>query len=263
MWRKAKGNLVVFGTLAAALAGFAACSDDTTPPPVDDKGAIRLQIVHEVNGAPLDLNEPKYKNAAGDTFSVQLLEYYISNIQLVGDVVVDFPGVYYINAAEPTTREIVLAGIPEGHYMTVGFTFGLDAAHNQNGALPSTEANRAMEWPDIWGGGYHYMRLEGRYLVNGRSEGYLTHTGRYADVSRPAEHHFFPIICTMHKNVLAGQTLDVELAMEILEWYETPNTIPLSEHGSIMDNFAAQVRIQENGAEGVLFEARTPNGRAR
>lgn len=252
--------LVPSVALAIALGGILACSDDSsTPPPVDEKGSIRLRISHEVNGEPLTLESLIYQNAANDTFSVQRLEYYISDIQVVGDETFDFPGAYYVSATDPSTREILLTGIPEGHYMTIGFTFGLTPQLNQNGALPSTENNRAMEWPDTWGGGYHYMRIEGRYLDDGRERGYVTHSGRFADATRPAEHHFFPLICAVHRNLLADETLEVDLVMEVLEWYESPNTIPLAEHGlGIMDDFDAQVRLQQNGAEGLLFEARTP-----
>ncbi|MCA9729915.1 MAG: hypothetical protein KC729_19685, partial [Candidatus Eisenbacteria bacterium] len=91
---------------------------------------------------------------------------------------------------------------------------------------------------------------------------FLTHTGRYADATRPAENHYFQVGMTVHKNVVADETVHIAVVMNLAEWYETPNTIHLIDHSvqpndpnyTIMTIYDRQVELEENGMTGVLFE---------
>jgi len=236
--------------------GFACSSDDnTTNPPDVPTGDLRIHFVHVVDGDTLKLDEMKYVNAAGDTFMVQELRYYLSDFGLEGpDGNYNAGNAHLIDIRRPESHELLLTGIPEGHYPNLVFTFGLDEDKNHTNALPNTEENRAMEWPIAWGGGYHYMQLEGRFRHENQTLAFLTHTGRYADATRPAEHHFFDVELLVHANIVADQTLPVDVVMNIAEWYKTPNTISLTEHNDIMDDYEKQVAIEQNGKEGALFQ---------
>jgi hypothetical protein len=245
----------LFTVAPLAILGFACSDDNTTQPPDVPTGNVRLHFVHVVGADTLDLNEMKYQTAAGDTFMVQELRYYVSNVGLEGpDGEFNADNAHLVDIRRPETHDLLLTGIPEEHYHALVFNFGLDAEKNQNNALANTEENREMEWPDTWGGGYHYMKLEGRFRNQGNTLGFATHAGRFADVTRPAEHHFFPVGMLVHKNILADKTIRIDVVMDIAEWYKTPNLISLTEHDAIMDNFDKQVALEQNGREGTLFQ---------
>lgn len=241
---------------ALVFLGFACSSDDnTTDPPDAETGDLRLHFVHVVDGDTLELDEMKYVNAAGDTFMVQELRYYLSDFGLEGpDGNYDAGNVHLIDIRRPETLDLLLTGIPEGHYPNLVFTFGLDEDKNRTNALPNTEENRAMEWPVAWGGGYHYMQLEGRFRHDNQTLAFLTHAGRFADATRPAEHHFFDVELLAHADIVADQTLPIDVVINIAEWYETPNVISLTEHDAMMDDFEKQIALEQNGKEGTLFQ---------
>jgi hypothetical protein len=108
-----------------------------------------------------------------------------------------------------------------------------------------------MEWNPNWGGGYHYMKLEGKFL-NGKSieTAYLTHTGRYDVESegRADETHFFTVLGTLNRAVAEGQTFEITIRMDLLEWYNDPNVIDMADHNRIMQDFDKQVQLEQNGA---------------
>ena len=69
--------------------------------------------------------------------------------------------------------------IPAGDYNRISFTFGLNETVNVDGGLPNTQENVNMEWPIPGDQGYHYMKFEGRYQVNGMGDqkNFNLHTG--------------------------------------------------------------------------------------
>lgn len=246
-------SFFAFGALA--IIGVA-CSDDdnTTQPPDVPTGDVLLHFVHVVDGETLALNEMKYVNAAGDTFEVQTLRYYLSDFGLDGaDEDYNAGNVHLIDIKRPETHELSLTGIPAGQYSSLVFTFGLDADKNRSNFLPNTEENREMEWPVTWGGGYHYMQLEGRFRNQSPIQAFLTHAGRFADDARPAEHHFFDVSLSDNVSIVADETTHIEVVVNIAEWYRTPNTISLTEHDAMMDDFDKQVALEQNGKQGALF----------
>ncbi|MEZ4653701.1 MAG: MbnP family protein [Candidatus Eisenbacteria bacterium] len=209
-----------FILLTAVLITIAgACSDDkSTDPPAPPTGNVMLHFVHVVDGDTLELNQMKYRNAAGDTFMVQNLEYFVSKIGMEGPDGSYVPAnAHYVRADDPSTFDFLLTGVPEAHYHSLVLTFGLDESMNStsNETVNQIDGASSMIWPQAWGGGYHYMRLEGRFKDQGTVKGFLTHTGRYADATRPAENHYFQVGMTVHKNVVADETVHIAVVMNL------------------------------------------------
>ncbi|RZK45475.1 MAG: hypothetical protein EOO94_04315, partial [Pedobacter sp.] len=91
---------------------------------------MTLEFDHVVGSNDLRLNTGSYTNAAGETYSVRALRYFISNIVLVNtngtEYVVPQDSSYFIidesmAAAKPTLK------IPEGEYAQLRFTVGIDS----------------------------------------------------------------------------------------------------------------------------------------
>jgi len=103
-----------------------------------------------------------------------------------------------------------------------------------------------MGWPPVWGGGYHYMQLEGWFLDGGIPTAFFTHTGRLTD-GTGEHHHDFPVEIVAHFSSHPGHVQSVEVVMDVSRWYDDP-VIDLRDHMAIMDNTAEQDRVQANGA---------------
>lgn len=239
-------QLTVFLGLALVLP-LLACSNSTEPLPT---GSVMLEFSHRVGDHPLVMNSMTNVNAAGNVYSVETLMYYVSDVTFSGpDGSHTEAVVHYVDAEDEDTHTLMIPGIPERHYETISFTYGLSPERNQTGALGTDQVNLNMAWPENWGGGYHYMKLEGHFEVEGSNpSNYLSHTGRYKDPEGVEHPHDFRVSVTPHFNVVRDVTAHVELKFDVNQWYENPNVINLESHATgIMANTAAQDLMEANG----------------
>ena len=67
--------------------------------------------------------------------------------------------------------------IEEGDYTGISFVFGFRDEDNITGAYTDLNA-LSWSWPEMLGGGYHFMKLEGRFIdTNSNTATYATHMG--------------------------------------------------------------------------------------
>lgn len=218
-------------------------------------GNLRFTIKHVVSeplsgSRPLAFDGEQYQTAFGNTYTVSRLRYYISRSGVqVGGSTVDFGITHLVDTDDPTTLGFFALNVPADHYDDIVFTIGLPADENGTGMLTGPEHDD-MAWPANLGGGYYYMKLEGSVFDSGgQPQPFLTGTGR-VDPGGSPQHHFVAVILTPHFNVIPGRTVDVELVMDVNEWYRTPNTIDLETHvGGIDADDAMQALLQQNGAD--------------
>ncbi|HMB67842.1 MAG TPA: MbnP family protein [bacterium] len=251
--------------IALALAGCdAGDSTGLEPEPDGDNGSgelpatgnLRFTIKHVVSdGAgsttPLAANgTTQYQTAYGNTFSVSRLRYYIARSGLqVESTKVDFEITHLVDTDDPSTLRFYALDVPADHYHDIVFTIGLPESENITGALTGTEHD-AMAWPAGLGGGYYYMKLEGTVWdgVN-QPHAFLTGTGR-VDTGGNPQPHAVGVLLSPHFNVIPGKTVDVELIMDVSEWYRGPNVIDLETHvGGIDSDDAMQAQMAANGAD--------------
>ena len=250
--------------LVCGLIALAGCGDDYgMTPPVS--GQVILRFDHEVDGEALQTYDLRYTNAAGNRYSVSKLEYYISDVRLRRSNGSEFAvdAVHYRNIDIPSTRDFSLGDVPDGTYTTLVFTFGLNATRNVNGGLPEN-LWYDMAWPELWGGGFHYMQMEGHYVdsTGTNNVGYATHTGRRKLSSDPAPyHHYFTVTLPLGPLVVQKDNWEVTLMMNINEWYRGPHAYDLSAFDSnIMIDLNAQTLLMENGADVFRYVIARPWG---
>ena len=158
----------------------------------NDKAEIDLNIGYEVNGKPLATDTLCYANEAGNQFLVTEIQWFMSDIQLLhqdGDwhsltqrnamdsLSASTEHIFYINTDIPESQTLRGKKIPVGHYTALRFTFGLDETDNQTG-LFNNPPESEMFWPDVLGGGYHYMKLNGKFVGSeGRIKPMAIHLG--------------------------------------------------------------------------------------
>lgn len=238
-----KKTLFLFGFLSVFLAS---CTK-----PVG-YGNLCVNIDYSVNDKPLITDSLCYTNEAGNTFMITEIQWFLSQIELQDDQgawIPLEPRIFYIDTNIPESHTLRAASIPVGKYKTLRFVFGLDEEDNQTGLFSNPpEAN--MFWPEPLGGGYHYMKLNGKYLDG---DGQLVPLNVHLGIGQNEDHSQFyqnyftvemPIDFTLTEN--AENQLD--LTMIVDNWFRNPNLYDFNEWGSaIMQNQAAQQVLKENG----------------
>ena len=213
-------------------------------------GNVAIQVGYSVNGGPLATDSLCYVNEAGNKFLIAEMQWFVSKMafQTKQGEWVDAHGIFYIDTDIPESQTLEIKSLPVGSYQKLRFTFGLDENDNQTGLFcDPPEAN--MFWPEALGGGYHYMKLNGKYLDEneqlaplnihlgiGQNEDYTTFYQNYFTVTLPIDF----VVAENAENQLF-------LTMIVDNWFRNPNLYDFNDWGSaIMQNQAAQQALKEN-----------------
>ena len=225
------------------------------PPGAEVKFKFRHSF-ESTNISNLDLDKVNFTNAHGELMSFTKLQYLLSDFRLYkmdGDSVfikcyhlVDITQSDYVNFKIP-------ALITFGSYSGIGFNLGFTSANNNSGAYADLNA-ASWSWPEMLGGGYHQLKLEGRFVSTiGDTIGYTYHSGsRIREISGTDTNFYsnelfikLPIVeFNLEKNIT------IELNMDISKWFSTPNLWDLNVlNNALMSNYNAQIMMRENGAD--------------
>ncbi|WGH74400.1 hypothetical protein P8625_09785 [Tenacibaculum tangerinum] len=140
--------------------------------------------------------------------------------------------------------------MPEGFYK-LSFTFGFNDDDNKSGIYP--DLNTA-DWnvPDIIGGGYHFMQLDGNFKdSNGKEQPYAFHVIRAYDTAKNVTEDTSINIETSPFQLKNDAT--IEIKMNVAGWFKNPNNWDLREKSvNLMVDFEAQKTMFENGKSGVF-----------
>jgi len=271
---------LLFAVLIIVSSFVSGCSDDETSPTGPTTGSVTINFNHNVNGVALQTGVFDYTNAALNNYSIDVLQYYASNITLhrSGGTTFGINDVHFRCNEDVSTRGYTMSAVPNGTYTAVSFVFGLNGQTNVTGSLPvgtptdcvsGGGASKDMGWPACWGGGYHYMILEGKYKESGTGTeyGYRTHTGRRMLIEGGAlncdtaglggpdlvnHHHFFEVVLTFATPItVGGNSWEADVNMNLNGWYEDPvvnlETLFPQGTGGIMTNLGVQQLLKENG----------------
>ena len=227
-------------------------TDDGTCIYEDVPAELVLAFEQEVDGEPVEQHQISYTSAAGNEYSITRLHYYLSNISLYrqnGDSVF-LDVAQYIDIDQPATLELDTT-LPEGTYTGVGFWFGVPDEKNVAGELPATSNNLNMLWPEPMGGGYHFMKLEGRFLTSQGDTGlYATHMGGLVKDDVDYASHFFDRITFDNPlTVEDGAHYIIPIVMDVNSWYETPHLWDFNDFSGVMGNPMAQEMLRKNGVD--------------
>jgi hypothetical protein len=228
--------------LVIAGLSITSCKNDKYNSEPSGYGDFKININYNIDGKPLAFDTIMYTNDAGNNYSVTRLQYYISGLKFYkdGELKYSTNDIFYIDAKVNSTNTISIKNIPSYAYDYVTFYIGIDNASNIHGNIPSTAENVAMEWPDMMGGGYHFIKLEGHYKENNQNIGFAMHLGN-KDM-QPT--------CAVYKTVYAAanRTSGFNLNMNINEWFRNPYTYNFSTDGVYtMGNMMLMNKIKSNG----------------
>jgi len=223
---------------------FTACKKDK--PIVTD---ITVSFTHTVDDSHLITNSMTYTNAVGEDYDIQTLKYLISDITLHDEngssLLLD--EVHFIDISDESTFSFTYNDVPNDNYTSISFDMGLDTAKNISNKYVNEDFHSTMFWPEPNGGGYHYMKLEGDF--NDSLNGYGTHIG--GTMGMDYSFNNIDDISLIVTDDLGN--VDVNINMEINNWYQTPNQIEFSTYGmGIMGNMPMQMDLKQNGMTNVF-----------
>jgi len=208
---------------------------------------ILINFSHHVDGQELSSENMNHTNLAGESYNVKTLKYILSDIRLLGDNKTEIllKDIHYVDIDDVSTSffesNLVELGLSTSYYLS--FTFGLDSNMNITNNYVNESFHTTMAWPELMGGGYHYMRLEGAYQND--STFYNTHTG-------PTMGMDYSFSFTEGINIDNSiENQEFLLSMNLNNWYQNPNTINLAD--GIMMDMPKQMQLMNNGMTDVFY----------
>ena len=245
-------NTKTLCTILCATAILSACDkdEDTPAPPMAAPVSTNttLLVEHHVDDAPLVYDVVAFTNAAGHQYSVSRLQYYLSELTLLGSNGTPdhtITGPFYINGT--ATNSFDLGTLPVGSYSGATMLLGLPPALNLTGALPSLIENINLAWPEPMGGGYHFMKFEGHFLDAGTPTGFAMHIGRNENLPT----------CAMAQSIaFNGNAGKLVLRFNLNEVFRTPNTYDLSTGNYSMGSMMLMALLRDNCADAFTMETR-------
>ena len=147
----------------------------------DDLMRINIDFRQFIDDQDVQYSELIYSNAAENLYSVEKLYYVISDLTLhyvnaESSVISNY---LFIKNDDPNSLKLNNIIIPDT-CSSISFTFGFSQINNESDMYLNDPNNfhNLMVWPDVLGGGYHYMKLEGTFIdIDGEEKFYNTHTG--------------------------------------------------------------------------------------
>jgi hypothetical protein len=207
-------------------------------------GKLQLRFSHDIL-----MDTFLYINDAGNPFLVSEIQYFVSDVKLYkhnGDTVLldRIEDIHYIDTDLPETFKYSLQdSIPVGEYSKISFIFGINKEKNKS-MLFVNPPESFMFWPAYLGGGFHYMKLNGKWRnQEDKTKVFNFHLGigQLYDENRKIEsfvqNYKEVYLSNSAIQIRKDQNVDVSIQMEVNNWFSGPNTFDFNLiGGKIMQN---------------------------
>jgi len=250
------------------------CHDPDNPDPSAGTGKISIQFLHHFNGEYVVFDTLRYINESGNQMMFSEIQYFISDVTLhyhdgSSYLINKWKDIHYVDSDIPSTQTWeVFDSIPAGNVDSISFTFGINEEKNQSFIFVNPPES-LMFWPDILGGGYHYMKLNGKWMnLQQQLSPFNFHLGigqiydNENNITGFIQNSFrtgaeLPVYSSYALVIQPNQTSGIALVMNVESWFKTPHTWDFNTWGGdIMQNQAAMNVACENGKD--LFALDTP-----
>ena len=232
--------------------------------PIEEKSVfLTLSFDHRINNRAIVLDTQEYYNEVGNKYLINEVKYFISSLQFYKNDgnkvnIRQDAGIHYVDMDYLRTLTWNISEyIPEGYYDSISFIFGMNETDNYSYRfINPPESN--MAWPQLLGGGYHYMMINGKFFQGdtlwsplnihlGKGQIYQGSTFAADSIIGFVDNHFR---VTLPKSFLIkrDQTTNLTLVMHVENWFKQPFLYDFNYWGShIMQNQAAMQTLKENG----------------
>ncbi len=221
----------------------------------EPSGKVRVRFTFSVDGAGLRQDTMLYQNEAGNRYEVTEAQYFISDMVFTAAdgaryAILSDRCAHYVDADLPGTLVWCPDDeLPAGGYSAVTFVFGLAPRLNVPHRYTNAPENN-MSWPASMGGGYHNMKINGRWLdPGGEARPFNLHSGRLVTADGDTLETSFSVTLPLsgfivRKDEVAGLVID----MDINRWFCSPCLFDLNVYGGgVMQNAEAQRALAANG----------------
>lgn len=224
-----------------------------------DGSHIMIKMEHNYNGVsfmPSDFDVIKFTNDKGTMHSITKLQYLVSDFVLYkadGDSIV-VEGYNLVDLANTGSFAYSFPAemhIPNGDYTGIGFTWGFDEADNTSGTYADLNA-ASWSWPAMIGGGYHFMKFEGKFIdSNTDTTSFAFHNGTASNNGNHEANHFY---VKLNQSFSLTKDASITINMDMSEWFKNPNQWDLDlMHAMLMPNYTAQKMMNANGGSVFSF----------
>ena len=236
-----------------------------------EKGNITFHFKELADYYPLVPDTMKYINEAGNEYLITEVQYFISKLVIhyqggLNYSVTQDGGIHYIDSDLPETHTWeILENVPAGRIDSISFIFGMDESDNISARFPDPPESN-MWWPEELGGGYHYMKLNGKWLdTNNQILPFNFHLGIGQTYGTNGQvtgfiQNYFRVNCflSLYSSFIALVKADemnhLSINMNIESWFKTPHTWNFNYWGGmIMQNQEAMKTACENGYDVLII----------
>lgn len=251
---------VCFLVLIVVMAG---CKDDDDPPEPTPEGKLKLNFHHHMDGAPLVTDQMIYTNAAGNPILITEVQYFISDVILhrsgKEDVIInEWKEIHYVDNDIPSTMAWeIYDPLEPGDYDSLSFIFGIVTEKNKT-LMFLNPPERDMFWPVYLGGGYHYMKINGKWE---RPDNFVASFDFHLGIGQIYASDVVVVdsITAFVDNTVRlsppassftisdGFTTEMDIVMNIENWFESPHIFDFDVYGGYtMQNQEAMGKIRDN-----------------
>lgn len=238
-------DCLIFGSL---LFGFADCGKEDESSSV----TLLLRLEHFAGNKPMIANQLSFSDSAGQIFSVEKLDYYLSNIKLrnreTGDFYFEVNSYHLVRAMNnPKNWEIILRNVPKKKFSEIEISIGVDnGANHSTDKIGDLDPTNFMVWD--WTTGYKFLSIQGKYKVASDSGNYVFHVGEDHNF-KTMNYKFKDILSTNYDIVKDGQII---LYADVSAIFQSPNPIQLTTFNSGMAASEISDKIAKNYEFGFL-----------
>jgi len=262
-------NILSSAILVFTLFILISSCDKSDPPSETEPGKIIFHFTHFNDGENLEYDTMKYTNAAGNNYLVNEIQYFISDVKLHNSdggvkLIDEWNDIYYVDTdIESTQSWQVYDPIEPGNYEKISFTFGISEEKNQS-LMFLNPPERDMFWPEFLGGGYHYMKLNGKWLAEdevvkpfnfhlGIGQVYSGGVIEPDSITGFIQNYFEVELPASSFSISEGEIINFEIRMNVKNWFNNPHVYDHDEWGGdIMQKQDAMKLGCDNGQEEVF-----------
>lgn len=211
----------------------------------NEKGTLSLHFDNVVGDQNLELGTGNYLNASGESFKVNKLKYFISNIKLkAGNTEFIIPkaeSYFLLDEADAESHDIVLENIPANDYTDIIFTIGVDSLTSVADESVRTGVLNPITSSDMYWSteeGYIFFKMEGT-SPSASGELFQYHIGGYGGLNN--DNKTFNNIKTItlslgsdRAKVHSNINPEIHIYTDVLKVFTANTTFSIADYPSVM-----------------------------
>lgn len=237
--------------ISGLIFSLTSCKKDSVDYQPENLAPLSVEFDNIAGEENLQLNTGNYKNAAGETFSVNLLQYFISNIKVTTSAGVEYTvtqdSSYFLIKESDVASRFATVKVPEGEYSKLSFVLGVDSLRNtmdiskRTGVLdPTGSMEDGMYW--TWNSGYIFFKMEGASAsvptTVDANQKFRFHIGGFGGYSAPTINNIKTVTIDLSAGGVAKARKDrnanIHLMVDVMKVFNGTTNISLANTSQIM-----------------------------